>query len=184
MKKVMLMGFIFVGIMAFVLLKNKSYAFNNDINNKDWNIYFNNLKTSIVNGSAYVPESPIVEATSVKAYDVLISKRGDYATFTFDIINSGDIDAKLASFSKIEPKCISLALPANTLDEEIVCNNLEYKMYYTKNNEEVKINDIVKAHNKENITLKVGFSNSAETDIIDDVQITLYDMNLIYNHNS
>ena len=181
-KKIIIMVIVFVGIIALILINNQSYALSDDIKEKDWNIYFGNLQTSIVNGSAYVPDGPELESTSIKAYDVLISKRGDYATFTFDIVNSGDIDAKLETFNKIEPKCISLSLPGNTEDEELVCRNLEYYMTYTKNNKAVSVNDIVKAHSKENITLKVGLSNNIESDPTNDVQITLFDTDLIFNH--
>ena len=185
MKRNIIIGLIvLIGLITVVIINNKSYALDDDAKPKDWNVYFNNLKTSIVNGSAFVPMEPEIEATSVKAYDVLISKKGDFATFTFDLVNSGDFDAKLESLSKLEPTCISLALPANKTDEELVCNNLEYMLTYTKNNKEVVAGDIVKAHTKENVTLRVGFSNNASDNPIADVQITLYDMNLLFNHLS
>ena len=146
-----------------------------------WNVYLDNMKTSIINGSVYVPENPEIEATSVKAYDVLISKRGDFASFTFDVVNAGDINAKLSSLIKIEPKCISLELPAIESDEELVCSNLEYKVYYTKNNKEIKVSDEIKAHSKENVTIKVGLNENTGEDPKSDVQVTLFDMTLLYN---
>lgn len=152
-------------------------------NKNDWNVYFANLQTSIINGEAFVPVLPEIESTSIKAYDVLISKPGDFATYTFDVINDGDIDAKLENFTKIEPKCISLALPENFDDEKIVCNNLEYSITYTKNGNEVKLSDILKAKSKENLTLKIGYKESSLEIPKDDVQITLFDMTLVYNHS-
>ncbi|MBQ8892498.1 MAG: hypothetical protein IJ068_06530 [Bacilli bacterium] len=171
-----------IGFIALVLFDKESYALS-DNEKRDWNIYFSNLETSIVNGNAFVPMEPELEATSIKAYDVLVSQKGDFATFTFDVVNSGDIDARLESLSKLEPTCTSLALPAVVSDEELVCNNLEFKLTYTKNNKEVRINDIINAHSKENITMRVGVSNIDES-LSDDVQITLYDMNLIYSHSN
>ena len=46
------------------------------------------------------------------------------------------------------------------------------------------VNDVIKAHSKENITMQVGFNELAEEEPSNDVQITLYDMNLIYNHSN
>ena len=146
-----------------------------------WNVYLDNMKTSIINGNVFVPNSPEIENTTIKAYDVLISKKGDYATFTFDVVNGGDIDANLSSLIIIEPKCISLELPAISSDEELVCNNLEYKVYYTSNNKEVKVSDIIKAHTKENVTIKVGLNENVKEDLVSDVQVTLFDMTLVYN---
>ena len=170
-------------LIALIIVNNKSYALSDNVE-KTWNISFDNLKASIINGNAYVPVEPELEATSIKAYDVLISKRGDSATFTFDVVNSGDIDAKLQTFSKLEPTCVSLAIPGVESDAELVCNNLEYKITYTKDGKEVSVNDIIKAHSKENITMQVGFSEFANAEPSNDVQITLYDMNLIYNHSN
>ena len=100
-----------------IIIGNRSFAYQD---NKDsvWNIYFDNMKTSIINGNAFVPNDPEVEATRIKAYDVLISKKGDYATFTFDVVNDGTLDAKLSTLTKLDPKCISLEIPENTYDEE------------------------------------------------------------------
>jgi len=72
-------------------------------------------------------------------------------------------------------------LPAILDDEELVCSNLEYRVYYTKNNKEVKIADIIKAHTRENVTLKVGLNENIPKDPERDVQVTLFDMTLVYN---
>jgi len=179
-KSVLVTVIVLVFSLVGIILGNKSFAFENNINDS-WNINFNNLKTSIINGSAYVPNDPEIIETNINAFDVLISKKGDYASFTFDVENSGNIDAKLVTINKIEPKCISLELPENTSDEELVCSNLDYKYYYTKTNKEVKIGDVIKAGTKENITIKVGFKNNSISDPTGDVQITLFDSTLVYN---
>ena len=180
-KNVIITVVVLIFSLVGIILGNKSFAYQN-VKEKSWNVYFENLKTSIINGSAFVPVEPELESTSVKAYDVLISKRGDYALFTFDIINDGDIDAKISTLTKIEPKCISLEIPANEKDEKLVCSNLEYKIYYTKNNKEVGINDVLKSHTKENVTVKVGLSNSISSDPQGEVQVTLFDTTIVYNY--
>lgn len=179
-KNIMVTVVVLVFSLVGIMLGNRSFAHeDNEVSN--WNVYFNNMKTSIVNGDAFVPNVPEIESTNIKAYDVLISKRGDYATFTFDIVNAGNVDAKLSTLTKIEPKCISLEIPANTSDEDLVCSNLEYIYYYTDNNKEIKVSDIIKSNTKKNITMKVGLSKNAMEDPMGDVQITLFDSTLVYN---
>lgn len=181
MKKVLIIIVLIIGIFSGLVVGNIINPKEINIKEKDFKIYFSNLTTSILHGDVYVPEKPIVESTFLKAYDVLITKPGDYATYTFDIINDSDYDAKLSSLIKISPKCISLEIPENIEDENMVCNNLEYKLYYTNNNKEIKINDVIKSSSKENVTLKVGYVGNNSLNSKEGVQITLYDMNLKYN---
>lgn len=181
-KNIIITVVVLVFSLVGIIISNNNFSYAKE-DNKDLklSVYFDNLKTSIVNGTAYVPMTPEVDSTSIKAYDVLISKKGDYATFTFDVINDGDIDATLNSLTKIEPKCISLLLPANEEDEKEVCNNLEYKIYYSKNNKEVSVDDIIKSKTKESITIKIGLNDNFNYNLEGDVQITLFDTNFVFS---
>ncbi len=171
---------LFLGIgILFGIYWNKKDTF--QMVEKKWNVYFSNLTTSVLNGEVYVPETPNIKSTSLKAYDVLITKPGDYSTYTFDVVNDGDYDAKLTSLLKVSPICISLALPENKEDEELVCKNLEYRFYYSNTNKEVTVNDVLKAGTKEKVSVKVGYTGNKELSQEEGVQITLYDMNLIYD---
>ena len=181
MKKILIALVLILGVGMGLVVGNIVNPKDIIKSNKDFKIYFSNLTTSVLNGSVFVPEKPIVESTLINAYDVLITKPGDYATFTFDIINDGDYDAKLKQISKINPKCISLDIKENIEDEKLVCNNLEYKLFYTKTNKEIKLNDIIKSHSKENVTIKVGYIGDKLLASNEGVQITLYDMDLKYN---
>ena len=182
MKKSIIILVIILIITMGLIIINQSFALK-DEKVDNWNIYFNNLKTSIINGSAFVPNEPEIESTSVMSYDVLISKRGDSAIFTFDVINDGNVDAKLDKLIKFDPKCVSLEIPENIEDESLVCNNLDYTLTYTKNNIKVMESDIIKAGSKENLTLKVGYKENAIKEPTGDVQITLFDMRLVYSHS-
>ena len=180
MKKILIIIVLIIGIACGLLVGNIT-SHKEILKEKDFDIYFSNLTTSLLHGDVFVPENPNIQSTSLKAYDVLITNPNDYATYTFDIINDGDYDAKLISINKMLPKCISLNIPENIEDEKLVCDNLEYKLFYTKNNKEVKINDIIKSHTKENVTIKVGYVGKNILTSKEGVQITLYDMNLKYS---
>ena len=173
---------VFVIAVVGTFFISESYAFQKVDEFPGWNVYFSNLKTSIINGNIFVPDKPEIEKNKIKAYDVIVSKSGDYATYQFDIINSGDFDVKIYSLVKIEPKCTSLSIPAISSDEKLVCDNLEYKIFYTDNGKELQLGDMLKANEKINITLKIGFKTPNNQNPTDDVQITLYDFSVLYNN--
>lgn len=164
------------GLLSFIYIKN-----NNELDSKNWNVYFANLRTSIISGEALVPEEPVLESTSIKSYDVLLSKPGDYAVYNFDVVNSGSFDASLDSLIKISPICTSLAYPPILEDEQLVCDNLEYTLTYTETGEEVSISDILAAGEKKNIILKIGYDANALEIPSESVQITTLDLSMIYN---
>jgi len=180
MKKKVIFALIITFCLIVVII-GINFNRNMKIDDIDWNIYFANLKTSIVNGNVFIPEDPVLEATSIKAYDVLVNKSGDYVTYTFDVINDGNVDATLESFIKTEPKCISLLLPANRQDEKKVCDNLIYSITYTDTNKKVLVSDVIKAKTKKNLTLKIEYINNIKEQLAGDVQITFYDMTFVYN---
>ena len=104
MKKIFITIILILGIGMGLFVGNIMYPKDSLTEiNKNWKVYFSNLSTSVLHGAVYVPENPIIESTSLKAYDVLITKPGDYATYTFDIVNDGDYDAKLTSLIKVSP---------------------------------------------------------------------------------
>ena len=173
--------YLLIIMILFTSLFVGLYIYNNNLLkdvNKKYDVFFSNMKTSIING-AYIPETPVVESTFVKANDVLIYKPYDYAIYSFDIENKGNTEVNLKKINKIKPNCISLNIPEIKSDADLVCNNLEYKLYYTKTNKEVKINDILKPNTKENITIKIGY-NGKPLESSEGVQVILYDMNLNY----
>ena len=170
---------VFVLAVLVTFFINRSYAFNNKVEEK-WNVYFSNFKEIKKSENVFVPENPKVESTGIQPYDVIVSGSDDYFTFSFDAVNDGNVNAIINSIIKEEPQCISLELPANKEDESQVCNNLEYKMFYTDSNEEVKLNDSLKANTKKNITVTVGLDKNSDINLVGDVQIVLFDTDFIY----
>ena len=176
-KNVMITVVVLIFSLVGIILSGQSYAI--DVKENNWSINFNNL-TSSIKGNPLIPENPSLEVTSIKAFDILLEDINDSVSYSFDIINEGSMDAKLSVISKVEPKCISLEIPGYTEDEEMVCNNLEYKFVYTKNDKELAVGDIIKANSKENITLKVKVNNVFD-ELKGHVQVTFYDTNFIFD---
>lgn len=173
MKKRIMIASLTSFLILTVYVFNKSFINLNVKKDIQWDVYLDNLKESIVNGEAYVPDNPEIESTNIKAYDVLISKPGDYATWTVDIVNASNVDAKLVSLVQLNPICTSLEIPGNKDDEELVCDNLDYAITHTKTGKNLKISDVIKANKKENVTIKIGYHGEKSPN--GEVQITLFD---------
>ena len=186
-KKILIVAFcfcIFGFLLGLLSLGIVFFSKKETIDLERWNVYFTNLSTSIRRGEVFVPEEPLLEATSIKAYDVLVKQPGDTAIYTFDVVNKGTFDAKLETFSKMNPICTSLALPEVKEDAAVVCENLEYSLTYTKTGKEVAISDLLKAGESTNITLKIGYSENATEVPSEAVQITILDLTAVYNQEN
>jgi hypothetical protein len=93
---------------------------------KTCGVDFNNEKTIEVGVGPIDSVLKDYYATIVTPYYGLF-KRGQGKTYEGSyVVNNGDIDAKLANLIKVNPKCISLELPANTDDEKKVCQAGNY----------------------------------------------------------
>jgi|GEM_PF-4697879 len=83
-----------VGYASFstLLQINTKTAVNNDV----WAIEFQNMSTATLTGTAAEATAPVLSATTVNL-DVEFKMSGDAASYTFDVKNSGTLNAKLSS---------------------------------------------------------------------------------------
>jgi len=174
---IVILIFVFAIVVAFKT--NQSYALTDD-SDKKMNVYLSNIKISQMQGNVYVPESPEVSDSSVKAFDVIIGSPNDYVTFTFDIVNNGDIGIEIDSVVKEMPKCFSIEYPEIVNDATLVCNNLDYSYFYTSSNDELSKNDVIEPHTKENITIKIGMKKESNIELNGEVQVVLYDTEFVF----
>lgn len=123
-----------------------------------WDIHFANLSEAKLDGFASVTTEPELEQTKIGDYAVVLTRPGDSVTYTFDVVNEGSMDAELSTFTKNAPVCTSPTGVTN--DANIVCSNLRYTFKYTSNNEDVKVNDTLKAGETKNITLQLSYEGS------------------------
>ena len=77
--------------------------------------------------------APTLEGkTTLKDSQITLTKPGDSITFTFDVVNKGDIKAKLSTLTMPEVSALTYegtALEAQkTTDENTVKENIEYKL--------------------------------------------------------
>ena len=64
-----------------------------------WDIHFEKFSTHTEGAAKFITQPTLQEnGTYIGDFEVSLSKPGDYAAFYFDIVNSGDIDAKGTDF--------------------------------------------------------------------------------------
>lgn len=151
-----------------------------------WSIKFANLSTADVKGSAVVTSPAVLtNDTSITGYNVTLKAPGDSVTYTFDVVNEGDIDAILTSLVKPAPTCTGKATDdaQKTADATLVANNLVYTLVYTDTKAAVAEDDTLDAGQSRNLTLTIGYSSSATELPSDEVQLSNMNIDFVYGQN-
>lgn len=123
------------------------------VNASNWSVHFANLKqvenssdnTAKVKSPAVISDS----STIISGLSMTLNKPGDSVTYTFDIVNDGDINAKISSYVLGTPVCESM--PS-------FCNNIEYTLKYTDGTE-IRVGDTLNVGESRNVTMKISLSN-------------------------
>lgn len=159
------MTVIYALISANLVIQNTA-----DMRGTTWDVHFENLSTPIINGSASVVNSPTLNLLSITGLRVNLVKPGDSITYTFDIVNAGDLDATL-SYYNIASKNNFVCSSNDQTSANIACDNLIYTLKYTSNNN-INRNDALNAGETRNVTLTIKYDENATEVPSSDVQIT------------
>lgn len=158
-----------------------------------WNVQF--VTTSLeqdTTGDATVTTAPSLTATTLGTFEVVLTKPGDSVTFTFDVTNTGTIDARIGnlvfnandvtSLSGLVPTCTGLATNPTyaTADATLVCNNLDFEVEYTAGGA-IGLNDTLTAGQTRNLTLTISFNGTNLP--TDDVTITGLGITILYSQD-
>ena len=169
------------------------------VNKSTWDIHFSDGQS--VNGtgtnSGTVKTAPTLSNYSINGMVIELTKPGDSASYKFNIVNGGTIDAKITDYKKLVSSivCKDKADSTTSADATGVCSNLNYKISYTSATTaaqtgtaisagtELAENQILKAGQTVNVTLTLTY-NSASTFVpTDDVTITGLDSYIVYTQN-
>lgn len=89
------------------------------------------LANSGLTGAASITTAPTISTTQITGYDLSLTKPGDSVTYTFDVKNTGTIDAKINTFSYLTPVYTATATgDTGTADTNLVKTNLSMKLTY------------------------------------------------------
>jgi len=141
-----------------------------------WDVHFENLKDAITTGNASVTTPAKLKNgnTTIGDYSVILHNPGDSITYTFDVVNNGDYDAKVSALIKKQLNCTGSDEGTNSY----ICNNLEYTLKYTGDNQDVKADDELKKGQTKNITLKLVLKSETSSSRIPSTNVTVNNLGI------
>lgn len=147
-----------------------------------WEIKFANLGAATTVGSAVEVTAPTINTNDTKIgdYSVKLTKPGDEVSYTFDIVNNGEINAELSSYTLPTPTCTGNGDSAET-DSTNICKNLNYSLTYSDGTP-VAQNDTLNAGETKNLKLTLGYKTTiANSELpLNDVVISNLGITMIY----
>ena len=144
-----------------------------------WKIKFTGLSNPTITGAAEVVNAPTIQSdTHIGNYSVKLSRPGDKVVYTFNITNSGTIDAEISTYLFGEPTITGTGADA-LADAEVVKNNLVYELTYADGTTIQKGDELAK---DSSVTLKltVGYNDEATELPVNEVSIANMDVTFVY----
>ena len=144
----------------------------------------------VLTGGATVTTAPTLTDTLISDFEVILRREGSSVTYTFDIENIGQLDAKLTSYSLGVPECEGTD-PTKIVDEAIICSShLSYTLKYVSGDltanglvagNNVMVNDMLNSLTTVKVALKLEYSNMADKLPTNTVSISGLDSVLFYS---
>lgn len=104
-----------------------------------WDVHFENLQPVALTGT-YTQEitAPTIQTSvdgvamaAIKNYDVKLKEPGDSVEYTFDVVNAGDMDARIAAIQINTGSKLSCTSAAGDTEAAAVCAKLNYTLSYS-----------------------------------------------------
>jgi hypothetical protein len=172
----LLVGIVAVSISYAAFTQNLNINGSANVQATSWSVHFANLTNGVRNGTAVERTAPTIKSgrTDIGDYAVDFYTPGDSITYKFDVVNDGDYDAKIAVVTKGTPSCSGTDTTSNTN----VCNNLEYTLKYTSNNQDVAVNDTLKKNETKNMTLVLRYKSTIGQNELPTAEVTVSNLGI------
>lgn len=171
---ILIMGIISMTVVYANFTRRLLIVSTAQVNDTNWDIHFENLvqKPNSTNTAAQVITPPSISEgkTIISGLDVSFLKPGDYVTYTFDIVNAGDLDAKLYNYEKSTPTCE----PSNA-----ICDSIIYTLKYTDGSS-IKVSDELKVNQRKNLTLTIKLSD--DVTFMPNEKIEISNINAVFDY--
>lgn len=178
-----------VAVVAFVSIAYAALSQQLDINGNatvttsSWKIKFSNLGTIKKTGDAKEITAPTINTNDTKIgdYAVTLTTPGDSISYTFDVVNEGDIDAEISSITIPTPTCTGNGAQA-TIDASNVCDNITYTLKYTDGTA-VQTGDTLDNGVTKSMILTLTYSSSVTPNMLpsNDVAISNLAIAIVYS---
>lgn len=149
----------------------------------NWEIVFKNLSAADTSGGGVQVSAPSIgaDSTTISGVNVRFAKPGDTISYTFDVYNDGDIDAKFSTLTFGTPTITATATDPddNASDVSIVTNALKYEITHTDGTA-LSTTDELDAHDHTTLKLTIYYDQNAEDIPTDTVNITNFEATLLY----
>jgi len=130
------------------------------IDKMNWDVKFENLSAAQIVGDAEVKRSPLLTSAKIYDFDVIFKAPNSEISYTFDITNNGDIDAKVSHYGKSSITCVGEGT-TKVADEAIVCGNVEFSLKYVSNGAEIALDDELDASESKEVKMTLKYVGSA-----------------------
>ena len=177
----LLVGIVAVSISYAAFTQNLNINGTANVQATNWSVHFANLSNGVRNGTASEVVAPTIKAsrTDIGDYSVKFFTPGDSITYTFDVVNDGDYDAKISVLNKGTPQCGGSDSTSNTN----VCNNLEYTLTYTTGGQAVAVNDTLKVNETKNMTLVLRYRSTIGQDELPTAEVTVSNLGITIQYS-
>lgn len=127
------------------------------MNSMKWSVHFQNLSNANLKGTTLEVNKPTLKnnSTSISDFEVKFMNINDGVNYTFDVINDGDLDAKISSIVIPKPVCTSTGDTAYE-DSSLICDNLNYSLTYLDGTE-IQIGDTLEKGQSKSLVLKLEY---------------------------
>ena len=172
----LLVSIVAVSISYAAFTQNLNINGSANVQATSWSVHFANLTNGVRNGTAVERTAPTIKSgrTDIGDYAVDFYTPGDSITYKFDVVNDGDYDAKIAVVTKGTPSCSGTDTTSNTN----VCNNLEYTLKYTSNNQDVAVNDTLRKNETKNMTLVLRYKSTIGQNELPTSEVTVSNLGI------
>ena len=158
---------------------------------ESWKVNFKagTLSAPILTQGGSVDTAPTLSDTMISNFKVVLTQPGDAVAYTFDVENTGSLDARLTTYNLGTPTCTGTGATA-VADATIVCSShLTYTLKYISGDlatnglsagQNVTHNDILMSGTTVKLELNLSYSSAASVQPENTVEIGGLNSTLIY----
>ncbi len=143
-----------------------------------WNIYLTNISCTST-GDAASGTVSVENQTTINLSGITLTAPGESVTCTFDVVNGGEIDAKLSAVTSLTPAIEGIGSTA-TSDVTIVSNNYSSTLSYNTNVALIPGCDTLNANETVKMKMVVSYNANATSVPSNDVLINNLGFELTY----
>lgn len=147
------------------------------VNKSTFKVIMADLVGPSLTSDANVDSPAVLTDYKIEGFNAVFTSPNASVSYTFNVKNEGDHDAKIGALTKLIPVCTA-ADPADEAVATAVCSNLTYSLTYTAGGATVAEGDTLVVDEIKNMTLTLALSG---TDLFTaGVEISNLDITLVY----